>query len=83
MRELKKILLKIKDIGISKTLSIAIKRIKYKQMLKAKTIQERFNIIYKENHWSSEESISGDQPKGSNSQLVRMCLFIRVCTLAI
>ena len=83
MRELKKILLKIKDLGISKTLSIAIKRIKYKQMLKAKTIQERFNIIYKENHWSSEESISGDGSEITYTSNLRTWLIKKIPELDI
>lgn len=59
MRSLKNILSKIKKIGFAKTFSLLVERIKLKKILKADSLEERFDMIYKENHWSSEESISG------------------------
>tara|TARA_B100000780_G_scaffold128730_1_gene90262 strand:+ start:4224 stop:4991 length:768 start_codon:yes stop_codon:yes gene_type:complete len=59
MNTLKNILSKITKIGFAKTFSLLVERIKLKKILKADSLEERFDMIYKENHWSSDESISG------------------------
>ncbi len=83
MRALKKILSKIRNIGIVEAFYIVLKRIKYKKMLRANSIEERFNIIYRENHWSSEESISGDGSEIEYTHNLRKWLIKKIGELGI
>ena len=60
MQNLKKLITSLKNNGLAETISLIVKKLKYKKMLKAESLEDRFNLIYQENHWSSNESISGD-----------------------
>ena len=78
MQNLKKLITSLKNNGLAETISLIFKKVKYKKMLKAESLEDRFNLIYQENHWSSAESISGDGSEIAYTKNLRSWLIKKI-----
>ena len=83
MRYLIKFITSLKKNGLAKTIYLINKKFKYKKMLRANSLEDRFNLIYKENHWSSDESISGDGSEIAYTKNLRSWLIKKIIKLDI
>jgi len=83
MQYFKKIINHLKNLGLVKLIALIVKKLKYKQMLKAESLEDRFNMIYEDNLWSSEESISGEGSEVAYTENLRHWLIKKIDELDI